>query len=263
MSEQPAIPQLDPNDFKLSDYDGLTIVMPKLPTATEEDIDAQLFSYIASSGQGASSKGLSDLDDEWVKENFGGVGITTLKDLRISIRSDLNRQSKAEYENLKFRTCSEAVAARLEGEIPADVLDANVEASRGRYEQQLRMMGTTKVRYMRDEHLTEEQYEQRVRDDVAFQLKLNMALDKMVEATTMTVPNSELTEYLACEDPEQFLTELRESGRVEEARQAASRVKMMRRLVETAVIEVEGGDDTMATKDECRDASISAEDDAK
>ena len=62
----------------------------------------------------------------------------------------------------------------------------------------------------------------------------------MVEVTATTVPNAELTEYLACEDPARFLEELRESGKVEQARKAAARVKVMRRVIETAEVETEG-----------------------
>lgn len=254
MSEEtPRVPQLNPDDFKMTNYEGLKLEMPQRPAATDQDVDAQLFGYLASSGM---DKGLAELDDEWVRDMFGGIGVSTMSELRASIKVDLNRQSRMDWDNLKVRLASEQLAGRLEGDIPAEVLDANVEASRGQYEQRLREMGTTKARYLADEGLTEEQYEQNVRDDVAFQLKLNMALDKMVEATTTTVPNNELTEYLACDDPERFLADLRESGRVEEARQAASRVKIMRRLLETAEVDVEGVEKDIVTKGDCREAVV-------
>ena len=84
--------------------------------------------------------------------------------------------------------------------------------------------------------MTLEEFDEKLHDDVVFQLKLNGALDKMIEATGTEVAKSELTEYLSTDDPDAFLAQLEETGRVEDARQAAARVKVMRHLVATAVV---------------------------
>ena len=89
------------------------------------------------------------------------------------------------------------------------------------------------------EHLTPEQFEEKLRDDVVFQLKLNAALDKMIEATGTEVTPSELTEYLSTDDPDAFLAEIEANGRMADAQRAAARVKVMRSVVDTAVVETE------------------------
>ena len=71
-------------------------------------------------------------------------------------------------------------------------------------------------------------------------MKLNVALDLMAKVLNTQVGNHELTEYLSSPNPEKFLEEIREKGMVEEARRAAVRVKVMRRVVDTAIIEEEG-----------------------
>lgn len=43
--------ELNPKDFKLNDYDNISIDMPEKPAMSEEDIDAQLFEYVLSSGK--------------------------------------------------------------------------------------------------------------------------------------------------------------------------------------------------------------------
>lgn len=143
------------------------------------------------------------------------------------------------WNNTKFQKCSDALVARLEGELPADVVAANIEASHAQYEQRLKSFGSTKERYLREEHLTPEQFEEKLRDDVVFQLKLNAALDKMIEATGTEVAPSELTEYLSTDDPDAFLAEIEANGRMADAQRAAARVKVMRSVVDTAVVETE------------------------
>lgn len=240
MAETPTVPQLDPAAFTLSSSDSVQVTMPPVPVATETDIDSQLFVYVASAGKGSPITSIADLDDAWVQSSFDGI--STIAELRAGIKRDLERQSKSSWDSLKFQQCADALVERLEGDVPEEVVAANVEASHAQYEERLRSLGTTKERYLRDEKLTKEQFDEQMRDDVVFQLKLNAALDKMVEATNTEVAVDELTEYLTTDDPDAFLAELEKNDRVEDACHAAARVKVMRNVVETAVVKTEGED---------------------
>ena len=237
MEETQTVPQLDPSDFTLSAYDNISIAMPPIPLASEEDIDAQLFEYVASAEKGSGIKSIADLDDSWVNNMF--QGLNTIAELRNAIRSDFERQGKSMWENLKFQRCAEALIGRLEGVVDETVVQANVEASRAQYDERLRSFGMTKAQYLREEHLTEDEFEKKFQHDVAHQIRVNMALDKMIEVNNTEVAKSELIEYLSCEDPAAFVAELEEKGLVEDARHAAARVKIMRRIVETAIVEDE------------------------
>ena len=234
---QESTPQLDLSAFALSSHDSVHIVMPPQPVATDDDIDAQLFVYVASATNHSPIRSIGDLTDEWVKSQFDGI--STMAELRAGIKQDLERQGMVAWNNTKFQKCSDALVARLEGELPADVVAANIEASHAQYEQRLKSFGSTKERYLREEHLTPEQFEEKLRDDVVFQLKLNAALDKMIEATGTEVAPSELTEYLSTDDPDAFLAEIEANGRMADAQRAAARVKVMRSVVDTAVVETE------------------------
>ncbi len=233
------VPQLDLSAFALSSLDSVRVVMPPAPVATDDDVDAQLFVYVASATNHSPIRSIGDLTDEWVKGQFDGIN--TMAELRAGIKQDLERQGMVAWNNTKFQKCSDALVARLEGELPKEVIAANVEVSHAQYESRLRLMGSTKERYLREEHLTPEQFDEKLRDDVVFQLKLNAALDKMIEAKGIEVAKSELTEYLSTDDPDSFLAEIEANGRVEDACQAAARVKAMRHIVETAVVETEEG----------------------
>ncbi len=237
MEDTASLPELDASAFSLTAYDSVSVVMPPLPVATDDDIDAQLFEFVASAKKDSGITSLADLDDAWVSSNFEGM--SSLVELRRALKLDLEKQGRNNWSNLKFSKCADALMARLEGEIPSDLVEANVEASRAHYDERLLSFGMTKKQYLREEHMTEEQFEQKLHDDVVYQLKFNMALDKMIEISGTTVAKSELTEYLTCEDPVAFAAELEANGRVEDARRAAARVKVMRRIVETAIVKDE------------------------
>lgn len=255
MEEETSKRQLDESGFKLSDYGPLKICVPPLPLASEEDIDAQLLGYAENAGEGSGIRSVSDMTDEWVRATF--EGLDSLEQLRSYIRTDLEREARHAIDDIKLQRCNDALAARVEGDIPDEVLDEAVASSREHYLARLRAAGTNKIHYMREHGLTDEQFDQMMRDDIRHQMLVNIALDKMAEATGTVVSNAEITEYLACEDPELFIKELQEKGRVEDARQVAVRVKMMRRLVDSAEVEQEpGGSAGFVTKQESRNAII-------
>ena len=228
--------ELDPSDFKLRDYDNVRIVMPKKPAMSEDDVDAQLFEYVLSAGKQVNSIG--DLDDAWVQANFDGL--KTVADVRDAIKAQYDRELEFEYSNLKFQLCSDALLDRLEGEVPEETLAANVEAVRAANIGRLEEMHISFEQYLREENMTPEQYEEKLVQETLRTLRLNVALDIMADVLGMQVGNHELTEYLSAPDPEAFLNEIRENGQVENARHAAVRVKAMRRIVDTAIVEEEG-----------------------
>ncbi len=224
--------QLDPADFKLNDYDNIRITMPEKPSMSEEDIDAQLFEYVLSSGK--EIKSIADLDDDWVRAHFDGL--QTVADVRQAIVDQYDKELEYEYSDLKFKACSDALVERLEGEVPEEVLQSNADAMRASNLARLEAMHISLEQYLRESHLTPDQYDEKLREETLYQLRVNMALDLMADVLGMQVGNHELTEYLSTPNPEAFLEEIREKGQVENARKAAVRVKAMRRIIDTAIV---------------------------
>lgn len=224
--------ELNPEDFKLNDYDNISIDMPEKPAMSEEDIDAQLFEYVLSSGKEIQS--IADLDDEWVMKHFDGL--ETVADVRNAIKDQYDRELEFQYSDIKFRNCCDALLARLEGEVPEEALNQNIEAMRAGNQQRLDSMHISLEQFLREEHMTPDQYEEKLHDEALYQMRLNVALDLMADVLGMQVGNHELTEYLSAPNPEAFLAEIREKGQVENARRAAVRVKAMRRIVDTAIV---------------------------
>lgn len=228
---------LNPEDFEMADYDNVTVVLPKKPIVSPEDIDAQLFEYVLSGGKQINS--IADLDDAWVKDNFEGMD--TIEDVKDAIKRQYDKDLELSYNDLKLHACEDAVVSRLRGTVPQDLVDNNVQAAIEGQKQQLDMMHVSFEQFLREEHLSKDQFEKKVREEVVFRMKLNVALDLMAKVLNTQVGNHEITEYLSTPNPEKFLEEIREKGMVEEARRAAVRVKVMRRVVETAIVEEEGG----------------------
>lgn len=239
MSESKQIVDLDPKDFKLNDYDNVRIIMPAKPELSAEDIDAQLLDYAKSTGMDISS--VDELDDTWVQSFFDGM--STLDEVREAIKEQYDHEVEFEYNDIKFHACCDALLARLEGEVDEDLLAANIEVARESNLRRLEEMHISLEQYLREEHLTPDQYEDKLHDETLRQMRLNVALDLEADVLNMQVGNHEITEYLSSPDPEKFLEEIREKGMVEQARQAAVRVRTMRRIVETAIIKEEGAPD--------------------
>lgn len=232
MTSATQIIDLDPKDFTLKEFDNVRITMPAKPAMSEEDVEAQLFEYVISGGKHIQS--IADLDDEWVKANF--EGLNTLEDVKAAIKADYDQHITFEQSDIKFQACSKALIDRLEGEIKQEVIDHNVEATRAGNLERLAEMHLTLDQYLQEENLTPAEYDAKLVDEVVYQMKMNVALDIMADVLGAQVGNHEITDYLSAPDPQAFLDDIREKGLVEAARQAAVRVKVMRRVVDTAIV---------------------------
>ena len=232
MSDNSTVLQLSPEDFSLSDYDNVRITLPEKPSISREDVDAQLFGFVLSTGRSVNS--IDDLDDEWVKGNF--EGLSTIEDVRQAIVDDYERNLELEYSDMKYRACCDALVERLQGEVDEAVVASNVESMRQTNQARLEAMHMSFEQYLRDESMTPDQYEEKLAQETLYLLRLNMALDLLAPVLGIQVGNHEITEYLSSPNPQKFLEEIREKGQVEAARQAAVRVKTMRRVIDTAYV---------------------------
>ncbi|WP_165055272.1 MULTISPECIES: hypothetical protein [unclassified Adlercreutzia] len=235
MSENEKLPQIDLSWFSLEEMSPVSITLPPAPAFGEEDVDAQLFGYVARAEKGSGIHAISDLDDNWVKAHF--PDLSSIAELREAIKADLAREHACNVGNLKFSRCADALVERLEGEVPAGVLAAYAKASRGSYAARLASAGLSKQEYMQQEDLSESQFEAKLVEDVKFQIKLSAALDLIARESGDAVADEDLTAYLSVEDPDTFLQEARDKGKLEEARAAALRVKTMRGIVDGAQVE--------------------------
>lgn len=227
---------VDLSQFQLADFEKISVVLPKMPPVVEEDIDAQLFEYVASAWRGDEKRmnKLADLDDEWVKDKFPNIG--TVAELRRIIREDLEKNAENSMQEMKIQECSKALVSFVEGDLPEGLVDSNVEPVRRECLQQLAASGSSLAKYLQRESMTFEQFEEKLREDVAYRIKLNIALDLLVKKDGVFVEDDKLTDYLMAEDPQAFIAEVVDRGMLEDARVAASRIKVMRQVVDGALV---------------------------
>lgn len=230
---------VDLSRFHLAEFDRISVVLPKKPQVVEEDVDAQLFEYVASAWRGDEKRmnKLADIDDEWVKDKFPNIG--TVEELRRTIKEDLEKNAENSLQEIKIQECSKALVSLVEGDLPEALVDANIEPVRRECLQQLAASGSTLAKYLQRESMTSEQFEEKLRDDVAYRIELNIALDLLVARDGVYVEDDKLTDYLMAEDPKAFLAEVTDRGMLEDARIAACRIKAMRALVEAALVSYE------------------------
>lgn len=222
--------------FSLSETGPVHIEMPPFPEATEDDIDAQLFTHIANAPKGTHLFSLEDLDDAWVQETY--PGIQTMEQLRMAIKDKIEKESDYNYQSLKFALSTDALISRLNGNIPQEAIDNAIDEVRNRSEKTVHSFGESLNQYLREEGLSETDFELKIAEEAKHNVALNIALDKFIENEHIEVAEDELPQYLMMDDPDRFMIEVRESEKIEEAKHAASRVKAMRQLVETAEVSV-------------------------
>ena len=104
---------------------------------------------------------IDDLDDEWVKGNF--EGLSTIEDVRQAIVDDYERNLELEYSDMKYRACCDALVERLQGEVDEAVVASNVESMRQTNQARLEAMHMSFEQYLRDESMTPDQYEEKLR----------------------------------------------------------------------------------------------------
>lgn len=224
-------------DVGVSKFDirePLRVEMPPYPKVTEADIDAQVFSSMLTVTQGSVTQGVKDIDDMWVQENY--PGITSVEQLRSIMKQELEKGNHYAYLNLTYARCADALVAGLKEEVSAEDIDKNKDEIRRRKEELMHGSGISLPQYLRDENLSESEYEQRILEETTYEIALTQALDAYVAQKEIEVTLSDLGEYLSVDDSDAFLQELKETDKQEEAQCMAARVKAMRELIEKAEI---------------------------
>ncbi len=227
--------QPDLEDFQLELDGALKIAMPAQPEVTEEDIDAQLFSFIANAPKGSKLTSLADLDDAWAQEAY--PGISGIQEMREVIKQRLKQDSDYAYYNMKVALTCDALVASLRGAIPEELIKANIDEVRRRSEYTIHSNGKSLNQYLKEMDMSEEEFEQKLLEETEHDIAMNIALDKYVDQNTIAVAEEELAQYLNNDDPEAFMQELRQANKVEEAKIAAARVKAMRTLLEEVEVQ--------------------------
>lgn len=181
--------------------------------------------------------------DEWVKET---LGFENVEELRERIVETIETQKADILPRLKENNCMLALAERLEGEVPQEMVDDNEATLLQSFFQQLQQRGASFDKYLQQQNLTSDQFKEDVKKQALDQAKEDLALDAWARHFEMNVTDEEVSEEFAkagVADPAAIEKEWHEAGRLHLVRESIARQKAVDNIVETAVVtEVEDGD---------------------
>ena len=192
------------------------------------------------------SRQVPELTDDWVKKTLEYDSVERFREL---IADSLRVQKQGELPDLKEGRILDALAARLEGEVPTQmVLQIEKDIYRDVYSS-LQKQGMTLDAYLKSNNLTPEGFRKDINKQASENARQAMALDAWATHAGIEVSDEEvLAEFTksGADDPGAALETWRGSGRLPEVRQGIRRVKASERLADEAIVTVEKAVDAAA-----------------
>lgn len=132
---------------------------------------------------------LPELDDDFVKDTSEFETVDELKaDVKKHLEEDANKKADAEVEGKIF----DAVIEKLEGEIPQIMFDNKVNDMVEDLNQRLAQQGLTLEMYMQFTGLTLESVKETYKEQAEKQVKLRLALEKIVELENIVATDEDV-----------------------------------------------------------------------
>jgi trigger factor len=146
------------------------------------------------------AKVLAVADDEFAA-NVGGF--ETIAELRDDIRAKLDENRAAGHGRLIERAAREALAARLEGDIPAPMIGSRAESMTEEFFDSLREQGMTVESYTEATGATQEEIQADIAREAAMRVRDDMALEALFRQAGLELDQDEIdreVEKLATSD---------------------------------------------------------------
>ena len=133
------------------------------------------------------------LNDEFAKD----VGdFETLLELRADIRQHLEESAEQEAERKLEEDLITEVVKRSTVDIPAKMIDRQVEHKREHLERDLQYSGLTEEQYLNIVGVTEEEIEARWRTEAEQEVKTSLVMEALIAAEAVAVSDEELDEHI-------------------------------------------------------------------
>lgn len=181
-------------------------------------------------------KNLPEVTDEWAKDT---LGFESLEDLRTRISESIASQKADMLPRLKENACLNAVAERLEGDVPQAMCEDAEATLIQDFFQQLQSQGMSFDMYLAQQGLTPDQFKEDVKQQAADITRQDLALDAWARHFEMEASGKDVTEEFVksgAEDPEALQKQWRENGQIHMVRQGIMRTKAVYDLMEKAVV---------------------------
>ncbi|MCC3647468.1 MAG: trigger factor [Bacillota bacterium] len=140
------------------------------------------------------TKQLPELDDEFAKD--ADEEVETLDALKEKIKTRLEESKKHEAEHHVRDTVVEAAAANAEMEIPAAMVDTEVNRMMQEFEQRLQMQGMNLELYFQFSGQDEAALREQMKEEADKRVRVNLTLEAIAKAENIEVSDEEVSEEL-------------------------------------------------------------------
>ena len=223
--------------LKKGDTKQFTMDIPSEPTAmtaslmgktTAINFDVEILQV--------KKKKLPELTDEWVKEK---IGYDSIEVLRQEMAEDIVTSQSQTFPRLKESRVLTALAERLGGEVPADLVEENEATLLQDFFQQLQRGGLTLDAYLQQLGISSQQFRDDVKQQAEDMTKQDLALDAYAAHAGLEVTDDDIREEFknaGSSDPESLMQQWRENGQMYLIRQGILRQKAIKELIDSAIV---------------------------
>lgn len=178
------------------------------------------------------TKELPTLDEEFAKR----IGFDTLEQTREEIASQINSQRERQLPELKERRCVEALAKRIEGEIPESYINYSRDEVLREFFNNLQSAGITFDQFLAQRGISADEFHADLDDEAKENAEQSLALDALFEARGMELTDADIDEqFQVVDDPAAARKSWEESGRMSLLREGIRRSKAAQWLIDNAI----------------------------
>src|SRR5690625_4355110 len=135
-------------------------------------------------------KELPELDDEFAKDVDDEV--ETLEELKAKKKEEMETQRKQDAENQKKETLVQKASENAEADIPAAMVDTELDQMVKEFEQQLQMQGMTMEMYAQFSGQDEKALKEQMREDAEKRVKTNLTLEAIAKKEEIEVTDEDV-----------------------------------------------------------------------
>lgn len=179
------------------------------------------------------TKELPTLDEEFAKR----IGFDTLEQTREEIANQINTQRERQLPELKERRCVEALAKRIEGEIPESYINYSRDEVLREFFNNLQSAGITFDQFLAQRGISADEFRADLDDEAKENAEQSLALDALFEARGMELTDADIDEqFQVVDDPAAARKSWEESGRMSPLREGIRRSKAAQWLIDNAIV---------------------------
>lgn len=172
---------------------NLHIEFPVPDTATNPEYVGKLSAFEVEVHE-IKAKKAPDADDEFA---MNVAGLETIAELRDDIRGRLDENKLAAHGRLVEREARVALAERLEGDVPQQLVDSRIASMNEEFFENLRTQGYSMADYEASTGLTHEQIRDDLAREAALRVREDLALEALFRAEALEYTDEEVDAEIA------------------------------------------------------------------